>query len=166
MLRRAFVVGIAAAATAGFGVGQEGAPAPHTNFSGRWRMDRDKSDFAGFTAPDMVVRVIDQHDPTMNIHTIETVKGKTTSADVSYFLDGSTATNMISGREATSKAFWDGAALMVRTYTKDSKGNDMEMLDRYELSNDGQVLTNTSHIANTKGGVDMKLVSVKEENPR
>jgi len=162
MSRRILFILLLLASAAAVAAGQENAPAAHSNFSGRWRMDKEKSDFAGFTVPDMVVRVIDQRGNTLNIHTIETVKGKTTSADVSYVLDGSAASNVINGRDATSKTFWDGAALMVRTYTKDSKNNDLEILDRYELSDDGQVLTNTSHIANTKGSVDMKLVSVKE----
>lgn len=126
-------------------------------------MVKDKSDFAGFTVPDMIIRVIDQHASTMNIHTIETVRGKTTTADVSYFTDGAPAKNVMSGRDAISKAFWDGPALMIRTYTKDSKGEDVEILDRYELSDDGQRLTTTSHIATEKGSVDMKLVSVKEK---
>ncbi len=152
-------------AAAGVLYGQAAATAPQPNFSGRWRMDKAKSDFAGFTVPDMVVRVIDQHDPTMNIHTVETINGKTSTADVSYFLDGSGAKNVINGRDAISKAFWDGPALMIRTYTKDSKGNEVEIMDRYELSGDGDTLTTTSHIANTKGSVDLKLVSSKEAAP-
>jgi len=139
-------------------------PPPHrTDFSGRWRMEKDKSDFGGFTIPDIVVQVVDHHDPTLNIHTVETLGKKTTTADVSYFTDGSVTKNVINGRDAESKAFWDGSALVVRTSEKDSKGEDVVIEDRWELSDDGQTLTRTSHITTPKGQVDMKLVSQKEK---
>jgi hypothetical protein len=72
----------------------------------------------------------------------------------------------MSGREAISKAFWDGDALMIRTETKNSKDEDTEIVDRWELSTDGQVLTTTSHIETPQGTADLKLVCKKEEVKR
>jgi len=136
----------------------------HTNFSGRWRMDKEKSDFASFTMPDIVVRVIDQHDPTMNGHTVQTNGQKTSTVDATYMTDGSVATNIINNRDATSKAFWDGKSLVIRTNMKTAKNEDEEIEDRYELSDDGQVLTMTSHVTTEKGEVTMKMVCSKEKN--
>jgi hypothetical protein len=133
------------------------------NFSGRWRMVKDKSDFGGFKSPDIVVRVVEHRDPTLNVHTVQTTAGKTTTADVSYFTDGAQTTNSMSGRDAVSKAFWDGPALMIRTTTKDSKGEDEVVLDRWELSEDHQTLTISSHVTTPKGQVDMKLVCEREK---
>jgi hypothetical protein len=140
-------------------------PSPvRPDFSGRWRMVKDKSDFATFHTPDMIVQQIDHHDPTLNIHTIETLANKTSSNDVSYFTDGTESQNVISGRDATSKAFWDGSALMIRTDMKNSKGEDVTMEDRYELSPDKKTLTETSHITTALGSeVNMKLVCRKEQ---
>src|SRR3954454_24772118 len=87
-------------------------PPGHANFSGRWRMDKEKSNFAKFKMPDMIVRVIDHHDPTLNVHTVQTMAGKTSSSDVSYFTDGTTSSNVINGRDATSRTYWDGSALV------------------------------------------------------
>jgi hypothetical protein len=145
--------------------GQEQAPAvpPKPDFSGRWRMVKDKSDFGGFKAPEIVVRVVEHRDPTLNVHTVQTSGGKTSTADVSYFTDGSQTTNTMSGRDATSKAYWDGPALVIRTTTKDSKGEDQVVEDRWELSEDRQTLTITSHVTTTKGQVDMKLVCAREK---
>src|ERR1700685_623117 len=143
--------------------GQAPLPPPKTDFSGRWRMGKDKSDFGGFTAPDIVVRVIEHRDPTLNVHTVQTTGTKTTTADVSYFTDGSESTNVINGHDATSKAFWDGPALVIRTNMKDSKNEDVVIEDRWELSDDQQTLTTTSHITTPKGQVDMKLVCLKEK---
>lgn len=146
-----------------FAYSQAPLPPPRPDFSGRWRMIKDKSDFGGFTIPDLVVRVIEHRDPTLNVHTIQTTGTKTTTADVSYFTDGSQASNVINGHDATSKAFWDGPALVIRTNMKDSKGEDVVIEDRWELSDDQQTLTTTSHIETTKGQVDMKLVCLKEK---
>jgi hypothetical protein len=145
------------------GQGQAPAQPAKPDFSGRWRMVKDKSDFGGFKAPDIIVRVIEHRDPTLNVHTVQTSGGKTSTADVSYFTDGAQTTNSMSGRDAVSKAFWDGAALMIRTTTKDSKGEDEVVEDRWELSEDHQILTISSHVTTPKGQVDMKLVCTKEK---
>src|ERR1700757_3712781 len=111
MRRRSFVLG-SLLFSAGFVLSGEDAK---PNFSGRWRMVKEESDFGGFTMPDIVVRVIDQHDPTMNVHTVQTTGQKTTTNDVTYMTDGSVANNVINGRDAASKAFWDGNALVIRS---------------------------------------------------
>lgn len=136
--------------------------APHTDFSGRWRMMKDQSDFGKFTKPDIVVRVIDQHDPTLNLHTVETTAGKTKVADISYFTDGTQATNDRGGRTATSKAFWDGPALMIRTQTTDSHDEKIEIVERWELSPDGTQLVTTSDVSTPEGSAHLKLVCEKE----
>jgi hypothetical protein len=143
--------------------GQAPAAPAKPDFSGRWRMVKDKSDFGGFTAPDIVVRVVEHRDPTLNVHTVQTSKGKTSTVDVSYFTDGSQTTNTMSGRDALSKAFWDGPALVIRTTTKNSKGEDQAVEDRWELSEDRQTLTISSHVTTPKGQVDMKLVCEREK---
>lgn len=133
------------------------------NFSGRWRMVRDRSEFHGFKMPDMVVRVVDHHDPILNLHTVQTAGGKTSMADVSYNTDGSPAANTISGREAQSKAFWDGRDLVIRTVMKNAKGDNEVIEDRWQLSADGQTLTTNSHVDTDRGGADLKLVCVKDK---
>jgi hypothetical protein len=161
--RLAFLVLFSAGLGSALSPGQ-GVPSPaRPNFSGRWRMVKDKSNFATFHMPDMIIQQIDHHDPTLNIHTVETLGNKTNSNDVSYFTDGTESQNVISGRDATSKAFWDGLALMIRTDTKDSRGENITMEDRYELSADKKTLTEMSHITTALGGdVTMKLVCQRE----
>lgn len=133
------------------------------NFSGRWRMVKDKSNFSGFTVPDVLVQVVEDKIPVMNVHTVQTKGSKTSTADVMYFTDGRESTNIINGRDATSKAYWDGSDLIVRTNMKDSKGNDVEMEDRWALSPDKQTLTRSSHVVTSTGGeVTLTLVCQKE----
>lgn len=145
-------------------VAQSDTPVTHPNFSGRWRMVKDKSDFARAAMPDMIVRAVEQRGITMNVHTVQTTGTTTKSADVSYFIDGSPATNIINNHEATSKTFWDGPALVVRTTLKLSNGDEEVIEDRWELSDDGQTLTTTSHIETPKGSTTLKLVCQKESS--
>ncbi len=102
--------------------------------------------------PDIVIRNVDQHGPTLNVHTIQTNGEKTTTNDVTYFTDGSITNNVINGRDAQSKCYWDGAVLVVRTSMKNAKGLDELITDRWELSDDKQELTISSHVETEKGG--------------
>ncbi|HMJ61193.1 MAG TPA: hypothetical protein VK493_05490, partial [Bryobacteraceae bacterium] len=58
--------------------------------------------------------------------------------------------------------YWDGAALVVHTDMKNSKGEAEQIDDRWELSEDGQTLTTRSHIVTEKGEADLTLVCSKE----
>jgi hypothetical protein len=154
------VLTLCSVATAQQGSGDK--PEEHPNFSGRWRMVKDLSQFDKFKVPDIITRIVDQHGTTMNVHTVQTTGKDTTTSDVSYFTDGTESQNMMSGRSATSKAFWDGSALMIRTITRDSKNEDIEIVDRWELSSDGKQLVNTSDIGTPSGGAHLKLVCDKQ----
>jgi hypothetical protein len=132
------------------------------NFSGRWRMIKAKSDFSGFKSPDIITRSIEQHGAIMNVHTVQTAAQKTSIADVSYSIDGTPTQNVINGRDAESKTFWDGDVLVVRTMMKTAKGDDELIQDRWALSDDKQTLTISSHIETEKGTADLTLVCGRE----
>jgi hypothetical protein len=151
---------VAAVLSVRSGHAQEASKRP--NFSGRWRMIKEQSQFGSFNQPDIIVRIVDHHDPTLNVHTVQTSGKKTSTADVSYFTDGTEASNVMSGRDAKSKAFWDGPALMIRTNTTNSKNEATEIVDRWELSPDGQILTTSSDITTPTGEAHLKLVCQKE----
>jgi hypothetical protein len=136
---------------------------PKIDFSGRWRMVKELSDFHGFQMPDIVVRIVDDHDPAMNVHTIQTTGQKTTTTDITYFTDGSITKNVVNGRDAESKCYWDGNVLVVRTSMKNSSGIDELISDRWDLSSDKQTLTISSHVETEKGSVDMKMVCTREK---
>ena len=135
----------------------------HPNFSGRWRMLKEKSELNGFKVPDVVIRVVDHHDPMINLHTIQTTADKTTMADVSYFTDNSVTMNTIKGRDAQCRAFWDGQALIVRTKMIMANGEHEVIEDRWELSGDGKILTTESHIVTESGEATLTLVCEKED---
>jgi hypothetical protein len=139
------------------------APPARPNFSGRWRMVKEKSQFGGFTVPDAVIRVVDHHDPMINLHTIQTTGKNTSMSDVTYFTDNSVTTNTIRGRDAQCRAYWDGSALVVRTKIIMANGDHEVIEDRWELSPDGKTLTTGSHIVTEATEANLTLVCEKEE---
>jgi hypothetical protein len=145
---------------------QPEAPPARPNFSGRWRMVKEKSEFNGFKVPDVVIRVVDHHDPLINLHTIQTTDNKTTMSDVSYFTDNSVTMNTIRGRDAQCRAYWDGQALVVRTKMIMANGEHEVIEDRWELSADGKTLTTESHIVTESGEANLTLVCEKEEEKK
>ena len=134
-----------------------------TDFSGRWRMVKAKSEFSGFKTPDIITRAVEQHGVIMNVHTVQTLGTKTSISDVSYSIDGAPTQNVVNGRDAESKTYWDGAVLVVRTSMKTSGGDPEVIEDRWALSQNKQTLTTTSHIETDKGEVDMTLVCERQK---
>jgi hypothetical protein len=138
-------------------------PAPKPDFSGRWRMIKDKSEFSGFKTPDLVTRSVEQRGVIINVHTVQTLEQKTSIADVLYNLDGEPTQNVVNGRNAESKTFWDGNVLVIRTSMKTASGDPELVEDRWALSGDKDTLTTTSHIETAKGEVDMTLVCGRQK---
>ena len=99
----------------------------------------------------------------MNVHTVQTTGENTSTVDVVYMTDGTQSKNSVNGRDAVSRTFWDGGALVVNTDMKTRKNEEEQIQDRYELSDDGKTLTLTSHVVTEKGDVTMTMVCSKEK---
>jgi hypothetical protein len=142
------------------------APPVRPNFSGRWRMVKEKCQFNGFKVPDIVVRVVDHHDPMINLHTVQTTGKQTTMSDVTYFTDNSITMNTINGRDAQCRSFWDGQALVIRTKMIMANGDWEVIEDRWEISADGKTLTTGSHIVTEFGEANLTLVCERAEEKK
>ena len=129
-----------------------------TNYAGEWRMIKEKSDFGKFTAPESLVRTVDQQNVTINVHTAQTGPTGKGSADVTYYTDGRESINEVRGRESKSHCFWDGNVLVIRTNSTASNKAPIETEERWELSADGKVLTMTSHMETGLTQANFKLV--------
>jgi hypothetical protein len=160
MIRPTLLVPLALSCLALIAAGQ--STGAKTDYSGRWRMIKEKSEFAGFKTPDIVTRTVDQHGVIMNVHTVQTLGSKTSISDVSYSVDGTPTQNVVNGRDAESKGYWDGPVLVIRTSMKTASGDPELIEDRWSLSGDKATLTTVSHIETDKGQVDMTLVCRRE----
>lgn len=130
------------------------------NFSGVWQMVKEKSDFGIVRAPDRIVRTIDHQGVTINLHTEQTVDGKSRSSDLVYYTDGRDSANVVNGHEATNHCYWDGETLVIRTAAT-NKGQAALTEERWTLEPDGKTLTMTSHWKEGRIEADFKMVLEK-----
>ncbi len=128
------------------------------NFTGKWQMNSQKSDFGKFPMPTSITRTIVQKDPELTVETTQRGASGEQTARVVYRTDGVDTKNQLSSGEGVSHAFWDADVLVIRTTMKNAAGVDILMEERWSLSADRQTLTTLSHIETSKGGADLKLV--------
>jgi len=130
------------------------------NFSGTWKLNLTKSQL-GPMAPDSRTDVIDHKDPAIR----ESVNSSSSQGDfqmeTAYTTDGKEAKNTIMGSDFTTKAHWEGNALIVDTKGTTDNG-DVTIHGKYELSDDGKTLTKSDHISGGFGEADEKLVFDKQ----
>jgi hypothetical protein len=130
------------------------------NFSGVWEMVKEKSDFGNVRLPDRVVRTIDHKGVTINLHTEQTIDGRSRSSDVVYYTDGRDSSNEVNGHEAMNHCFWDGDTLVIRTAAT-AKGEAALTEERWTLETGGRTLTMTSHVKSSRFEGDFKMVLEK-----
>jgi hypothetical protein len=110
------------------------------NFSGRWVLDTQKSDFGGAPEPLMQVTIIDHKEPTLKI--TQTIKGDAilggeATNERQYTTDGKETTKMIGGREVKSVTKWVDNKLVTTTMLETPDGT-AEIRDTWELADAGK----------------------------
>ncbi len=105
------------------------------NFSGAWKMNPQKSKFAG-GGPDNILIKIDHKEPAFaEDWSISTPNGDR-SFQAKYTTDGKETEQEVMGRTAKTKATWDGDALVVEWH---SEGRFFKR--KISLSADGKTMT-------------------------
>jgi (4-O-methyl)-D-glucuronate---lignin esterase len=137
------------------------ATAATPDFSGGWRLENSRSDFARETPPVAETIRMQHKDPSLEM-TIEqeSAQGKST-VTFKYLTTGVETVNDVMGNPMKATARWDGNALVIRT-TGSFGGNEIELNDRYTLSNTPGVLILKRHFeGKQRGGVqDQSLLFV------
>ena len=144
------------------GVAQSPATAK-PNFAGTWKLNLQKSDM-GQMAPNSETDVVAQTDSDIKV----TIASDSQMGNMNYTyaakLDGSETPVAADAMPAdspfkilSSKAEWQGASLVVTQITsfQDSKGT---LISTYSISDDGKVLTKTTHVKFDMGEFDAKAV--------
>jgi hypothetical protein len=137
------------------------ASAATPDFSGGWRLEKSRSNFASEAPPVSESIRIQQKDPSLDM-TIEreTAQGKSTGT-LKYLTGGTETINDVMGNPMKAAARWDGNTLVVRTRGSFG-GNEIELNDRYTLSDTPGVLILKRHFeGKQRGGIqDQSLVFV------
>jgi hypothetical protein len=116
------------------------------NFSGEWKMNREKSKFAD-GGPDAILIKIDHKEPALTEEwTLSTSEGDR-SFKAKYTTDGKETEQEVMGRTAKTSAKWDGDALVI-----EFKAADGFFKRKITLSADGKTLTKV--VTHAEGGGD------------
>jgi hypothetical protein len=143
------------------GIAQTAAQAK-PSFAGTWKLNLQKSDL-GQMAPDSETDTIAQTADEVKI-TIASAGQMALTYTFSAKLDGTDTPITADAfpadtpfRILTSKAEWQGNSLVITQISsfQDSKGT---LTSTYTLSDDGKVLTKTTHIVFDQGAFDSKSV--------
>lgn len=132
------------------------------NFSGEWKMNSARSNFAPLPAPDTMVRTISQHDTRLKIKTTQFGQQREIVTDLSYTTDGRPCRNVIRGQEFTGTARWDGDSLVIES-KREMQGMEIVQRESWSLSTDGQTLTIANHVQTPQGAFDITIVLEKQQ---
>ncbi len=127
------------------------------NFTGKWKLNLEKSDFGPLPAPDSRTDTIAQQDASIRDAFASKGRDGDQNGEFSYTTDGKESLNKFRGNDMKGTAKWDGPSLVV-----DNKlsfdGNDVEVKTHWDLSADGKILTTIAQIESPMGEVEQKLV--------
>jgi len=131
------------------------------NFTGKWVLDTEKSDFGPVPAPTSQTQEIDHKDPKLKVKTVSKNAQGESTAESNRTTDGEENTNTIGGAEVKSKTVWDGKKL-VTTMKRQVQGMDIDVKDVWELAEDGKSLNVTRELKTPQGDFTQKLLLKKE----
>lgn len=131
------------------------------NFSGDWKMNPTKSNFAPLPQPERLARKIVQQGSHLKIKTTQFGQQREIVTDISYTTDGAECKNMVSGQPVTGTARWDGDTLLVES-KREMQGMEIVQKENWNLSADRRTLTIGNHIETPQGAFDITIVLDKQ----
>ena len=133
------------------GVTLGNAQSDKPDFSGRWEIDKARSN-----RPDISEEVIEHGDPKLVITTTPATGEKFA---IRLSTDGKENLNIVGGREMTARTTWEGNKLV--TVVRDSQG--MQFTEVRALSEDGKVQTTEGFMDPARTRAMFKRVMVKKQ---
>jgi hypothetical protein len=138
------------------------------DLTGRWALDKSKSDFGPFENSPVVkaevTLAIAHADPELKISRRETRDGRELTTELAYYTDGRGELNPSTlGRVGVkSETRWDGGKIVATSTLKRRAANGevstLDTTDKWQLSGDGRVLTQTTSISYGGGTQTIKQV--------
>jgi hypothetical protein len=135
--------------------------AAQPNFSGEWKMNPAKSNFAPLPQPDRLVRKISQHDSRLKITTTQFGQQREIVTELAYTTDGQECKNTIRGEQFTGTARWEGNALLIES-KREVQGMEIVQTENWALSTDGKTLTIGNHVRTPQTAFDITIVLEKQ----
>jgi hypothetical protein len=138
---------------------------PKPDFSGTWKQDNARSNFANLPAPISVIDIITHKDPLLHLtQTVVGPQGDSVTSEHDYSTDGREQAGKSPKYTEKTSVTWDGNGL-VFTNTRDYGGREVVIRERWELSPDGKTLTKErfSPVPRAAAKADVKQTFVLEK---
>jgi hypothetical protein len=133
------------------------------DFTGEWRLNRDRSDFGLVPGPDRRTDVIRHSLSKLHLESKQARGQRESTGEWDCVIDGSPCTVTLRGpalRLAT-RVRWDGAVLVFES-EGELNGEQVRMSDRWTLSADGKEITIARRLSSPAGETHQTLVLEKQ----
>ena len=127
------------------------------NFSGKWKLNVEKSDFGPMPKPERVDYVLTHKDPELNSKSTALTQAGEVTNEVKILTDGTEFTNDLHGQEIKGSAKWEGKTLVV-TQKATMQGTEIVVVQSWTLSEDGKSLTQEVSISTPQGELKQRAV--------
>ena len=131
-----------------------GAP---PDYSGAWKINLAKSDFAQMGPPDGWTRTIKQAGSVLELESAQEREGNVARWSVKFEIGGPDAKFQMGGGDALGSLKWDGNVLVMTT-RRDTPQGEIKQNERWELSADGKTMTVHGKLSGSFGEMELKLV--------
>lgn len=134
----------------------------HPDFSGAWELDAAQSNFGPVTGPSQSTQVIEHQEPLLRVTSDSEGFMGDNHVEFEFATDGSEKIQTIDGRPRKTQSYWQGVVL-VTEWEIDNPGQPrFEMLDRRQLSPDGQTMTVDRKVVSNWAEWEQKAVYVRK----
>ncbi len=137
-------------------------PASKPDFSGEWRLNLERSEFASQPAPKKLTQTIAHKDPELKLALLEiSPLDQEVTQDATYSTDGTETSNLMLGTVVKSTVKWEGDELTLHSRAEFG-GRSVDIKDRWRLAEKGTTLIITRHLEGIAGTFDQTIVLDKQ----
>ncbi len=131
------------------------------NFSGKWVLDVQKSEFAGMPPPESQTKTIEHQDPKLRLITVTRMAQGEQRYEGNYTTDGKENVNHLGETPMKSRTHWEGKLLLTETQVQ-SDGGPVTINDVWELTEDGKQMVQMREYKSSEGSSTQRLFYNKE----
>jgi hypothetical protein len=135
------------------------ASAATPDFTGRWKLNVQRSEFGNFLPLTKLTDEITQSETALNIRRTQANEEREVSSEIVYKFGETTVSKLPTGESHTTVT-WEGPVMVVDLRIVTSI--HLQVVDRWSLSPDGRTLRIVRRYGNDKGSVSQTLILEKE----
>ena len=126
------------------------------NFSGEWKVNTSKSNFGPLPPPAGMSETIAHQQESVKIALVTTTGDGEMVVALQYTTDGKESVNQVGAAKMRTVGEWVGDTLVLKSKADFGQG-ELTIVERWDLSEDGKVLTARVHLSGSQGDADQNL---------